>query len=137
MGAKRTQSTPPKPRHIALAVRNDDELNKLLATVTIASGGVLGCHRHRPRAIGPYFSKPGCHTAPSARVPPAERAPGDRRQEMSCAGFILAQPPVCTHTGGGVVGHLHVHAQPLFLCSAGGARACGKQSCMGPWGGQR
>ena len=43
----------PKPRHIALAVRNDDELNKLLATVTIASGGVLGCHRHRPRAIGP------------------------------------------------------------------------------------
>ena len=42
----------PKPRHIALAVRNDDELNKLLATVTIASGGVLGCHRHRPRAIG-------------------------------------------------------------------------------------
>jgi histone H2A len=30
-----------KPRHIALAVRNDDELNKLLATVTIASGGVV------------------------------------------------------------------------------------------------
>merc|ERR1711959_798733 len=30
-----------KPRHIALAVRNDDELNKLLADVTIASGGVV------------------------------------------------------------------------------------------------
>ena len=29
------------PRHIQLAVRNDEELNKLLGTVTIASGGVL------------------------------------------------------------------------------------------------
>ena len=30
-----------KPRHIQLAVRNDEELNKLLGGVTIASGGVL------------------------------------------------------------------------------------------------
>merc|ERR550514_2674857 len=29
------------PRHIQLAVRNDEELNKLMANVTIASGGVL------------------------------------------------------------------------------------------------
>nr|ABR17094.1 unknown [Picea sitchensis] len=29
------------PRHIQLAVRNDDELGKLLGKVTIASGGVL------------------------------------------------------------------------------------------------
>jgi histone H2A len=29
------------PRHVQLAVRNDEELNKLLAGVTIASGGVL------------------------------------------------------------------------------------------------
>ncbi|MED6130462.1 Histone H2A [Stylosanthes scabra] len=29
------------PRHIQLAVRNDEELSKLLAPVTIASGGVL------------------------------------------------------------------------------------------------
>merc|ERR1712154_526942 len=29
------------PRHIQLAVRNDEELNKLLGDVTIAQGGVL------------------------------------------------------------------------------------------------
>lgn len=29
------------PRHIQLAIRNDEELNKLLAEVTIAQGGVL------------------------------------------------------------------------------------------------
>ena len=29
------------PRHVQLAVRNDEELNKLLANVTIASGGVI------------------------------------------------------------------------------------------------
>ena len=29
------------PRHIQLAVRNDEELNKLLANVTISEGGVL------------------------------------------------------------------------------------------------
>ena len=29
------------PRHILLAIRNDEELSKLLGTVTIAAGGVL------------------------------------------------------------------------------------------------
>ena len=29
------------PRHIQLAIRNDEELSKLLGTVTIREGGVL------------------------------------------------------------------------------------------------
>lgn len=29
------------PRHIQLAIRNDDELNKLMASTTISQGGVL------------------------------------------------------------------------------------------------
>ena len=39
--AKDNKKTRIVPRHIQLAVRNDEELNKLLGKVTIASGGVL------------------------------------------------------------------------------------------------
>ena len=39
--AAKTKKTTLKPRHLALAVRDNDELNKLLATVTIAGGGVV------------------------------------------------------------------------------------------------
>ena len=39
--AAKGKKTTLKPRHVALAVRNDDELNKLLSTVTIAAGGVV------------------------------------------------------------------------------------------------
>jgi len=39
--AKDNKRTRIVPRHIQLAVRNDEELNKMLSGVTIASGGVL------------------------------------------------------------------------------------------------
>ncbi len=37
----RPTPAPAVPRHIQLAVRNDEELNKLMGGVTIASGGVM------------------------------------------------------------------------------------------------
>jgi len=44
------------PRHIQLAVRNDEELNKLLGKVTIASGGVLpNIHNVRRRVCWVLF----------------------------------------------------------------------------------
>lgn len=39
--ARDTQKTRITPRHIQLAVRNDEELNQFLGGVTIASGGVM------------------------------------------------------------------------------------------------
>ena len=35
------------PRHIQLAIRNDEELNKLLSGVTIAQAGVLPSQQHQ------------------------------------------------------------------------------------------
>ena len=39
--ARDNKKTRVNPRHLQLAIRNDEELNKLLAGVTIAQGGVL------------------------------------------------------------------------------------------------
>jgi histone H2A len=39
--AKDNKKTRIVPRHIQLAIRNDEELNRLLSSTTIAAGGVL------------------------------------------------------------------------------------------------
>ena len=39
--ARDNKKTRINPRHLQLAIRNDEELNKLLAGVTIAQGGVM------------------------------------------------------------------------------------------------
>lgn len=53
------------PRHIQLAVRNDEELSKLLAGVTIAHGGVLpnihGVLLPKKVALGPLIKPDGSH----------------------------------------------------------------------------
>lgn len=66
------------PRHVQLAVRNDDELNKLLGGVTIAQGGVLpNIHAVLlPKAAAKAESKADA-AAPkkAAKTPKAAKAP--------------------------------------------------------------
>ncbi|TRY85931.1 hypothetical protein DNTS_011942 [Danionella cerebrum] len=57
------------PRHLQLAVRNDEELNKLLGGVTIAQGGVLPNIQATEDQQWPELSKPLVN-------PPEEKLPG-------------------------------------------------------------
>lgn len=54
------------PRHIQLAVRNDEELNKLLGGVTISQGGVL------PNVHSVLLPKKSAAEADAAAPPPAK-----------------------------------------------------------------
>ena len=77
------------PRHIQLAVRNDEELNKLMGGVTIAQGGVLpNIHavllkkKVRPRATPRRAVRPpprAARTSPNPRALPRHQPPSRRR----------------------------------------------------------
>lgn len=58
--ARDNKKTRVVPRHIQLAVRNDEELSKLLGDVTIANGGVMpNIHNLLlPKKAGGGASKP-------------------------------------------------------------------------------
>ena len=58
------------PRHLQLAIRNDEELNKLLGQVTIAQGGVLPNIHQSGLFLAGYFHH--TDTIVSPRSPPQE-----------------------------------------------------------------
>ncbi len=60
------------PRHLLLAVRNDEELNKLFGSVTIAAGGVLP---HIHSTLMPKGTKEGKEEAA------AEKAPKEKKEK--------------------------------------------------------
>ncbi|KAM0826181.1 hypothetical protein ACQ4PT_055274 [Festuca glaucescens] len=67
------------PRHVLLAVRNDQELGKLLAGVTIAHGGVLPNINpvllpKKTAAAAAKEAKPAKETTKSPRKAPAKKA---------------------------------------------------------------
>ena len=74
------------PRHIQLAVRNDEELNKLLGGVTIASGGVLpNIHAvllPKKKEGDKVDAKPAAKPK-TARKPPAAKAPAKPKAAKS------------------------------------------------------
>ena len=65
------------PRHIQLAVRNDEELNKLLGGVTIAAGGVL------PNIHAVLLPKKS--EAAEAKEPKAKKAPKAKKEKATKA----------------------------------------------------
>merc|ERR1712062_946181 len=77
--AKDNKKTRIVPRHIQLAVRNDEELNRLMKDTTIASGGVLpNIHvTLTPKTKGGKGSKDRVRRAVTKKgaTTPAKRAP--------------------------------------------------------------
>lgn len=65
--AKDSEKSRITPRHIQLAVRNDEELNQFLGSVTIASGGVLP--RIHEDLMAPKAAKKGQSKSKTTAVP--------------------------------------------------------------------
>ncbi len=81
------------PRHLQLAIRNDEELNKLLGHVTIAQGGVLP-NIHQSTCSPLLFSRrflTWLQTSFPRRPPKVERLPAKSYRMGFSSGLRLSQ----------------------------------------------
>ncbi|XP_041961355.1 histone H2A-like [Alosa sapidissima] len=78
------------PRHLQLAVRNDEELNKLLGGVTIAQGGVLP---NIQAVLLPKKTEKSKHRGPSQKRPVEPTAEPCSRERAHCTGSPSSPPP--------------------------------------------
>lgn len=93
------------PRHLTLAIRNDEELNKLLGGVTIAAGGVLP-NIHSVLLSGSKRQKPSTKApAQAAKKIPAKRAQTVTAKKppalVRTVSRSCAQVPDAEYTAGG------------------------------------
>ena len=100
------------PRHLQLAIRNDEELNKLLGHVVISQGGVVPFINPEVRSLIGYANYP--ITNSTLLAPPQQVSEGQERFTGGVIDSTPLYPPLYSHTVLFTITSLYF---PIFLLS--------------------